>query len=98
MNNIEIKSVRLRDSLWAQRSINHVCVPWLAGIGNSKLEGERTCVARRPKNVPATSGLNELLTTTCYAHTCSALQNEATLPCLPSTEPFLYMFESDCSN
>lgn len=43
------------------------------GIGNSKLGGECTCVARRPKNVGATSGLNELLTTTCDVHTCFLL-------------------------
>lgn len=62
MNNIKIKSRRLRDTISEceqQRSIKHVCVPWAVGIGNSKLEGECTCVARRPKNSPATSGLNE---------------------------------------
>lgn len=99
MNNIEIKSVRLRDESAPEcghkgalnTSVSHGPGRRASGVGirNSKLEGECTCVARRPKNVPATSGLNELLTTTCDAHTCSTLIFERTLPCLTSIDPFL---------
>lgn len=94
MNNNKIKSVRLRDSITVcghKGALNVCvdCVPWAGGMGNSKLEGECTCVARRPKNVAATSALNELLTTTCDAHTCSTLTIKAFCSCVPSIEPFL---------
>lgn len=99
MNNINIKRGRLRVTykIWAQRSIKHVCVPWSVGIGNSKLEGECTCVARRPKNVPATSGLNELLTTTWDAHTCSSVKSEVPTYCWPSTEHSSCITIHECS-